>query len=365
MWPGQQPPGGEQNPQDQSQNPYQQSGYQQPNPYQQPGYQQQPGYPQQPPAQPPTQPGYPQQPAQPGYQQPNPYQQPTVPQYAVPGAPQGGPGDGKKKQTTLIAILAATAVVVVAGVTGFLVLGDDDDKNTKAGGDSKATASASASGGSGEPSTSPSLDNPRDDAALQPTIPGWKVVHNPKYGTLFDVPPDWELLKPGSVTFFEDEKKGDGTPVVTMSAPVRYKSKWCTLDTNKDGSEENWGLSSAGTKGGQGAKDTAEAAFNEAGNWVWAGYAQHMPKGTIKITKAVPYTTTSGLAGHVATATAPGIKKRNSCESDGKSLAFSFKNAKGDFSSFVLYGADGVKDELADATIQKILATVRLAPEGS
>ncbi|MCT4353622.1 hypothetical protein M5362_10830 [Streptomyces sp. Je 1-79] len=348
MWPGQQPPGGEQNPQDQ--NPYQQSGYQQPNPYQQPGYQQQPGYPQQPP----TQPGYPQQPAQPGYQ-PNPYQQPTVPQYAVPGGPQGGPGDGKKKQTTLIAVVAATAVVVAAGVTGFLVLGNDDDKNTKAGDDPKASASAS---GSAQPS--PSLDNPRDDAAQQPTIPGWKVVHNPKYGTLFDVPPEWEVLKPGSITFFEDEKKGDGSPVVTMSSPVRYKSKWCTFDTNKDGSEESWGLSSAGTKGGQGAKNTDEAAFNEAGNWVWAGYAQHMPKGTIKITKAVPYTTKSGLVGSVSTATAPGIKKRNKCESDGKALAFSFKNSKGDFSSFVLYGAAGVKDELADATIQKILSTVRL-----
>ncbi|MFF9012149.1 hypothetical protein ACF09C_04145 [Streptomyces sp. NPDC014870] len=364
MWPGQQPPGGEQNPQDQSQNPYQQSGYQQPNPYQQPGYQQQqPGYPQQPP----TQPGYPQQPAQSGYPQPNPYQQPTVPQYAVPGAPQGGPGgpgDGKKKQTTLVAIVAATAVVVAAGVTGFLVLGKDDEKKTEAGGDPKASSSAPATP-SGPAATSPGIDNPRDDADLQPTIPGWKVVHNPKYGTLFDVPPEWELLKPGSVTFFEDEKKGDGTPVVTMSAPVRYKSKWCTFDTNKDGSKESWGLSSAGTKGGQGAKNTDEAAFNEAGNWVWAGYAQHMPKGTIKITKAVPYTTTSGLTGSVATATAPGIKKRNPCESDGKSLAFSFKNSKGDFSSFVIYAADGVKDELADDTIQKILATVRLAPASS
>ncbi|MFD7320255.1 hypothetical protein ACFV9D_04055 [Streptomyces sp. NPDC059875] len=363
MWPGQQPPGGEQNPQDQSQNPYQQSGYQQPNPYQQPGqpgYQQQPGYPQQPP----TQPGYPQQPAQPGYPQPNPYQQPTVPQYQVPGMPPppGGPGDGKKKQTTVIAIVAATAVVVAAGVTGFLVLGKDDGKNTQAGDDPKQPTSSASS--SAAPS-SPPIDNPRDDAQQQPTIPGWKVVHNPKYGTLFDVPPEWELLKPGSVTFFEDEKKGDGSPVVTMSAPTYYKSKWCAYDVDKNGTQETWSLSSAGTKGGQGAKDTAEAAYNEAGNWVWAGYAQHMPKGTIKITKAVPYTTKSGLVGSMATATAPGIKKRNKCESDGKSVAFSFKNSKGDFSSFVLYGADGVKDELPDATIQQILSTVRLAPASS
>ncbi|MET9728610.1 hypothetical protein [Streptomyces zaomyceticus] len=382
MWPGQQPPGGEQNPQDQSQNPYQQSGYQQPNPYQQPPAQ--PGYPQQPP----TQPGYPQQPAQPGYGQqqppaqpghpqqgygqqpgygpPNPYQQPTMPQqYAVPGPGlPGGPDGGKKKQTTLVAIVAATAVVVAAGVTGFLVLGKDDDKNQVAD-DKKPSVTASApTDPSAQPSESPSgIANPRDGASHQPTIPGWKVVYNPKYGTLFDVPPEWEVLKPGSITAFEDEKKNDGSPLVTMSSPTRLKSKWCTYDVDKNGTEETWGLSTAGTKGGQGAKNTSDAAYSEAATWVWGGYAQHMPQKTIKITKAVPYTTKSGLQGSMATATAPGVKKRNKCETDGKSIAFTFKNAKGDFSTWLLYGADGVADELPDATIKQILSTVRLAPQ--
>ncbi|MGW0118614.1 hypothetical protein [Streptomyces sp. NPDC003327] len=384
MWPGQQPPGGEQNPQDQSQNPYQQPGYpQQPNPYQQPTAQQ-PGYPQQPP----TQPGYPQQPAQPGYPQqpptqpgfgqqgygqqppqagygqPNPYQQPTVPQYAVPGtAPAGGPGgpgDGKKKQTTLVAIVAATAVVVAAGVTGFLVLGEDDDAKPVAG-DPKSSASASVSGEPAPPtSASPTLDNPRDGADHQPTVPGWKVVYNPKYGTLFDVPPEWEVSKPGSITYFEDEKKNDGSALVTMSGPTHFKSEWCTYDVDKNGTEETWGLATAGTKGGQGAKSTADAAYSEAGTWVWGGYAQNMPQNTIKITKAVPYTTKSGLTGSMSTALAPQIKSRNKCETKGKSIAFTFKNAKGDFATWVLYGADGVKEELSDATIRTILSTVRL-----
>ncbi|MFJ3905610.1 hypothetical protein [Streptomyces sp. NPDC090025] len=381
MWPGQQPPGGEQNPQDpnQQQNPYAQpggqpgygqqpgaqggaqGGYGQPNPYQQPTVQQggygQPNPYQQPPAPPaPPQGGYP------GYGQPNPYQQPTVQQYAMPGPaqPGGDGGNGKKKQTTLIAIVAAVAVLVAGGVTAFLVVGKDDDGKKNVADDPKPKQSSSAPG---TPSAQPSIDNPRDGAAMQPTVPGWKVVYNPKYGTLFDVPPEWELAKPGVVTYFEDEKKNDGSPVVTMSAPAHFKSNWCAYDTDKNGTKEAWSLGGAGTKGGQGAKDTAEAAFNEAGNWVWAGYAQHMPKGTIKITKAVPYTSASGLSGSMATATAPGIKKRNMCESDGKSVAFSFKNAKGDFSSFVLYAADGVKDELPDDTIKKIMSTVRLAPD--
>ncbi|MFJ9823765.1 hypothetical protein ACIRSU_05245 [Streptomyces sp. NPDC101160] len=369
MWPGQQPPGGEQNPQDQSQNPYAQPAPQpgygypnqqpgaQPGPYQQPGQPgpgQPGGYGQPNPYQQPTQQG--------GYGQPNPYQQPTVPQYAMPGPVQPGGGDGsggKKKQTTVVAIVAAVAVLAAAGVAGWLVLGKDDDKKNQADDPKPSQSTISAP----TTSASPSLDNPRDEASHQPTIPGWKVVYNPKYGTLFDVPPEWELSKPGTINFFEDEKKGDGSPVVTMSAPAHFKTNWCSYDTNKDGSPETWGLSTAGTKGGQGAKDTAEAAYNEAGNWVWAGYAQHMPKGTIKITKAVPFTTASGLQGSMATAVAPNIKKRNKCESDGKSVAFSFKNAKGDFSSFVLYAAKGVKEEVPDETIKKIVSTVRLAPE--
>ena len=94
---------------------------------------------------------------------------------------------------------------------------------------------------------------------------------------------------------------------------------------------------------------------------MWAGYAQTEPKGTVKVTKAKPYTTKSGLSGSVATATALGVKKENKCDTDGKSIAFTFKNSKGDFASWVLYANTGVKDELPDATIQKILSTVRLA----
>ncbi|MEE1755477.1 hypothetical protein [Streptomyces sp. SP18CS02] len=365
MWPGQQPPGGEQNPQDPNQNPYQQAGYQQPNPYQQPGYQQ-PGPPTVPPGgqqQPGQQPGYAQPPyQQPGYAQPNPYQQPTVPQYAVPGQPPGPPTPppGGRKNTTLIAIVAATAVVVAAGVTGFLVL-NKDDESTRAGGDGKPSQSAS------KPADSPSaIDNPRDGSSnAKPTIPGWKVVYNPKYGTQFDVPADWEVGNSGGLTFIEDKKKNDGQPILTMSAPAYFKGEWCTFDTNKDGREEQWSLATVATKGGQGAKDTAEASYNEAFNWVYGAYAQLEAKGTVKATKAVPYTSKSGLTGHVSTATALNTKKDNKCDTDGKSIAFSFKNAKGDFASWVLYANAGIKDELANELIQQILSTVRLAPPTS
>lgn len=334
MWPGQQPPGGEQNPQDQ--NPYQQPGYQQPNPYQQPGYQ------------------------QPGYQQPNPYQQPTAPQYAVPGQMPGAPGPSgdDRKKTTIVAVVAATAVVATAVITGVVVL-PDDGKTSDKGSNAASKSPSKEAEASEDPAPAPG-GNPRGGEE-KPTVAGWKVVSNPKHGTLFDVPAEWEVAGSGVATGFEDEKKGDGSPVVVMTAPAHYKSKWCLFDSDKDGSEEDYGMASTGTKGGKGAKSTAEAARNEAGNWVWAAYAQTEPEGTVKVGKSEDYTTKSGLKGSVAKATATGVKKKNKCSTDGKSIAFSFKNTKGDFASWVLYSNAGVPDEVPDATIQQILSTVRLA----
>ncbi|MFF9510611.1 hypothetical protein ACF1BU_29190 [Streptomyces sp. NPDC014724] len=357
MWPGQQPPGGEQNPQDQNQNqnPYQQPGYQQPNPYQQPGYQQQ-GHPGQQAGYPQSgqQPGYPQAGQQPGYPQPNPYQQPTVPQYAVPGPPGGPQPDGGKKKTTAIAIVAATAVVVAAVVTGVVVMNKDDNKGKDVADDKNSSAPA-------KPSESESEANPRGtDGDAKPLIAGWKVVTNPKWGTQFDVPGDWEVGSPGTFSYFEDDKKGDGSPLIGFSAPSYYQSKWCVDDSDKDGTKEDMSLASAGTRGAQGATDAAKNAHSEAGTWAWAAYAQHMPQSTIKFTEAKQYTTKSGLTGQVVTATAPNVTKRKKCDSDGKTIAFTFKNKKGEFASWVLYGAHNVKDELPDTTIQQILSTVRL-----
>ncbi|WP_329035277.1 hypothetical protein OHT61_04640 [Streptomyces sp. NBC_00178] len=337
MWPGQQPPGGEQNPQDQNQNPYQQPGYHQPNPYQQPGYQQQ---------------------NQQGYQQPNPYQQPTVPQYAVPGQP-GGPRPDDKRKTAIVAVVAATAVVVAAVVTGVVVMNKKDDEGGPTA-DGKSSASPSAK--PSDTASSPAA-NPRGGEEAAPTVPGWKVVTNPKWGTRFDVPGDWEVAGTGVFSGFEDEKNPTGPPAVGFSAPAHYKSKWCVDDADKDGTKEDTGLAGVGTKGGQGAKSTDEAAKNEAANWVWAAYAQGDPKNKVKIGEPKPYTTKSGLSGSVATATATGLANKDKCDTDGKSIAFTFKNAKDEFASWILYANAGVDDELPDATIQKILSTVRLTED--
>lgn len=72
---------------------------------------------------------------------------------------------------------------------------------------------------------------------------------------------------------------------------------------------------------------------------MWAAYAQLDPKSKVKIGKAKPFTTESGLSGSVVQATALELANKDKCDSDGKSIAFSFKNSKGDFSTWVLYAA--------------------------
>ena len=352
MWPGQQPPGGEQNPQDPN-NPYQQPGYQQPNPYQQPGYQQ-PG------------------PQQGGYPQPNPYaQQPPQPptQWDAPGVPQPaqGGGSGGGNRTKVTAIVAALAVVVAAGVTGFLVLGGDKDDEADGGsGKDKGGTSAPSKSTDTDPSASSSGsdDNPRGGEAEKATIPGWKVVINPKWGTAFDVPADWKVETPGMLIGFEkDDAKAGDKPIITMSAPAYLKESWCTSDDDKNGDTEDTALATAGTKGANGAKDTDEVAVNQVPWWVYGGYTQPDKKSITFDEKAEKFTTTSGVEGSVAWARSKNTPRKGKCATDGKAVTFGFKNSAGDYVAFSLYGATGVKDELPDSTIMKILGTVRLHGE--
>jgi hypothetical protein len=328
MWPGQQPPGGEQNPQ--HQNPYQQPGYQQPNPYQQPGY-----------------------------QQPNPYQQPGAQQWGTPspmGAPKPPSGGGGGNRTKYVAIGAATAVVVAAGVTGFLVLGNNG-KDDNAGGSTKPSPSASKS----TTPSAPASENPRGTETEKPTVAGWKVVVNPKWGTAFDVPPDWDVKSPGLLIGFEDDSaKAGGKPLITMSAPAFLKEKWCTSDDDKDGRPDDKALAAAGTKGANGAKTTDEVAVNQVAWWVYGGYTQPDKKSVTYDKKAKAYTTASGIKGSIAWARSKNTPQKGKCASDGKAVTFGFKNSAGDFVAWSLYGATGVKDEIPDATIAKILSTVRL-----
>lgn len=352
MWPGQQPPGGEQNPQDPNQNPYQQPGYpQQPNPYGQPGYQQ-PGTP------------APGAPPQPGTPPPGQYQQ-AAPQWNVPTAPLGSPEPPRdnRRKTTITAVVAAAAVVVAAGVTGFLVLGDGDkDTDDEAKAPEKPTSAAPKSP-SEEPS--PTAEGRGNGTDIEPVIPGWQVVVNPKRGTAFDVPPGWVVNNPERQTTYMDRKTEK--PVTSMTGVAEYKPDWCEYDDDKNGEKSTWKLAGAGTKGANGAKDTGEAAQNTVGWWIYGPFTQPSQK-NIGLSKPSKYKSkVTGLEGSIAYAESQGVaKSENPCASEGKALSFGFKNKANDFVVWSLYGPKDVKGELDEATIKKILSSVRLAgmPQG-
>ncbi|MFT2016812.1 hypothetical protein ACMA1D_13335 [Streptomyces sp. 796.1] len=384
MWPGQQPPGGEQNPQDQ--NPYQQPGHPQsgpaqPNPYQAPA----PGQPN--PYQTPA-PGAPNPyqtppPAQPqggpptGAPQPGPYQQPGYPPQqgqqaptwnapAAPGAPQPPQGGGDKRKKT-IAIVTAGAVVAAAAVVGVVLFsGDDgDDKKDTAKESTKPSAPAGSQqpGGSQEPTATPENprgggDNPRAaDPAAKPVIPGWKTVISAKRHVAFDVPDtaDWKVESAGLSVGFESDK---GKPLVVMSSPAKYKQDACSVKVEGSTRPDTSDLGGTGTKGALGAKSEASAAEIEAENWVFAGYDQKQT-GQRKVSKAKPFESDHGLKGYAASATVTGVKKTGKCTTDGKAFTVAYTDINGDYALWVLHAATGVDGELPNETIEKIKSTLR------
>ncbi|KOG63961.1 hypothetical protein ADK38_42100, partial [Streptomyces varsoviensis] len=333
---------------------YQQAGYEQPG-YQQAGHQQAGQY-------------QPNPYQQPGFQQPNPYQQPGGPQPGgqwgppmPPGAPR--PPDGKRKRTA-IAIGTAVAVVAAAVVAGMFLFQDGDGKKkeeAKGGQNASPTAgpSSSASGsdsdsGRGSDSQGGSeedpADNPRSGSSdVKPVISGWKAVANPLRHDAFDVPPDWHVASPGLTTGFQDDKGQGG---VGMTAPAFYKPDVCAKGTRQGG---------AGTKGAQSAKSPAQAAEVEALNWVYYAYDTKRT-GHLSGTKSQPFKSDHGLTGFWSSAKVTGVKKTDKCSSDGKAFTVSYKDTAGDLATWVLYTEVGVKDELSDATIKKIMSTLRPLP---
>ncbi|MEV6503874.1 hypothetical protein [Streptomyces prunicolor] len=269
------------------------------------------------------------------------------------------PGGGNRAKA--VAVVAATAVVAGVGLSGFLLLGAKDDR-ADGGGNTAAPTVASKSA----TASAPASPEPHSSGTERPTIPGWKVVVNPKWGTAFDVPPDWKIESPSALIGYEDssvdydDPANWGKSIVVMSAPAIFRENWCLSDGDKDGRMDNTGLAMAGTKGSQGSKSTAEVAVGLADLWVYGGYTQPDRKNIVHDRTARSYTTRSGVRGSIAWARSRDTPREDKCDSDGKAITFGFKNSAGGFVAWSLVGATGVKGELPDSTIMKILSTVRL-----
>ncbi|ADI11931.1 hypothetical protein SBI_08813 [Streptomyces bingchenggensis BCW-1] len=290
------------------------------------------------------------------------YDMPTQ-AWGTPAVQPGPPEPPRKKnRTAVIAIVTAVAVVAAAAVTAVLVINKDDDKKDTAKGDKKPSAAASSSkdtpsqddGGSDE-------DNPRANQTVEPVIPGWKTVTNPKRHDAFDVPAGWYVKSPDAMSTFSK----DGKPIISMTGPAYYKEDNCTVKDKKTGATLSSPLAGAGTKGAQGAKSQADAAKTEANNWLYAVFDQD-DTGDYKYTQLpTKFTNKYGIKGYSASATVTGVKKTDKCSSDGKTFTVTYTDINGDWATWVLYAAKGVKDEVSDETIKKVMSTLRPLKSGT
>lgn len=292
----------------------------------------------------------------PGYQQPSPYtgqRQPGPAPWDAPtvtsGGPAGrGPGNGRTK---VVAIVAAAVVVVAAAVTGAVLLGG--------GGDDEARPGPTASSASASSPSASAADDPRGgDGSPKATVEGWTVVANPDHGLAFDVPASWVPQSRDWVTYVAEDDDPEEKPLVAMKAPAVLKEKWCGSDGDRDGSVDYTPLASAGTRGNNGARSTEEIARTDSAAWVYGAFTQpdHDKVATGPVTS---FTTASGIEGSLATSRSSGVAKKGKCDVNGKATTFAFKSADGSLVSWSFFGAAGVADEVPDATVRKILATVR------
>ncbi len=261
--------------------------------------------------------------------------------------------------------------MLAAGViTGVVLLGGDDGKDEPTAGGDAGTESPT------DPSTGPDggdtggddlpPDDPRRGVAQIPdpvVAPDWQVQTIENRHNAFDVPPDWQTGGESDMIGYADENAEDddgfADPLVSMSAPATYMDGWCA--------EAEYGVSwraVAGTKGGQGATGTAEAARNEAGSWALAAYDQQ-ERGTLRVTESEPFTSEHGIEGHTATATITGVPEdpEDPCGStEGKVVTVSYIDLNNDLATWVLVMDTGFDGELDDETVRSMMNSLRPFP---
>ncbi|MEU9146147.1 hypothetical protein [Streptomyces sp. NPDC048349] len=269
------------------------------------------------------------------YTQPSqPYTQPPPQPYTQPSLPRP-PEPRKRRRRAVAGICAVTALAVAAAVTAVVY----------------------ARGQAGDRA------EPSDPS--KPLIAGWKTVVNPRHGTAFDVPPDWEVAEPTVFSGYTDRKDPDKV-LIGHTAPAFYKSQWCSIDANGDGRIEDVKLGAAGTKGAEGAASTTEVAQKSAPTWVYAAHTQP-DKSLVTWDEPVEYRTKSGVEGTYVKARSAGAPQPHRCAGDGQAVVFGFRNSKGGFVAWDFHGRTGVPGAVGDDLVMRILSTVRLSgdPEES
>ena len=208
---------------------------------------------------------------------------------------------GKKPNTTLVAIVAAIAVVAAAVITGILVLNDDDKEHT----DGQPTRRSRPR---------PSPDKARQEEAgqrvrlqgpLQAAGRGLADRHQPQARTR---PSTCRRTTTG---------RSPATGTITGSRTTSRQAagghvRAGVLQAGLVRQDAARPRRPVGTKGAQGSKNTEEAAEIAASNFVLGGLRPEA-EGHPKKSGAKPYKNKQGIKGHIATASVTGAPKEDKC----------------------------------------------------
>lgn len=363
MWPGEQQPGGQQPQYPPADQQHPQSSPYPPSP---PGG----SYPQSPPSGPyPQSPPYsqaapqpspsPYAPQQPYYGQHPAYQQ--QPQSWGPPPPQQPPGNHDRKALTIgISVVAAVAVIAAGAITAVYLTGggkgDVADPKKSAGATTSESASPSLtpspsdSAATGAGGTSGTDTGPGDargsvtDSEVKPVVTGWQAVPRSDRNIAYDVPKGWKIQPQSMLRGFEDKK---GNPKALMGGTATYQDNWCGTSAR--------GL--VGSKGGKGATDLAQAAYNEAGSWADAAY-NDSGKARITVTKAKPFSNSHGITGYAASATATGVPV-GKCASHGSVYTVTYVGKDKEVRTWVLVADTGFSGALDRSTVGSMRSSIR------
>lgn len=179
-------------------------------------------------------------------------------------------------------------------------------------------------------------------------VPGWQPVLSQKEGAIFDVPDDWTVESPGTLTGFED---GAGRKVI-MHGVATYRDGFCKNAAN----------SYRGGAGFMTAGDADPKKVPQIAAKLWATAAGELPEDSPKVTSSAPkrVTIAGGQDAWMSTAVVKNPVKSECPPPSLKVTAVAFVPREGgDTALFIMHTDEGVEDPLPPAEAKKIIDSLR------
>ena len=250
----------------------------------------------------------------------------------------------KQRTGIAVSVLLLAVVAVVVGVTVILTTGGHGDTPTAA---PPPVTPRSAPTVPSDPL--PSYASPKP-LAVQPLIAGWQAVATDRDGVAYDVPPDWQVLSPGTIAGYES---ANGDPEVLMHTVADYRHDFCPAERGSTRAQVGFITPQDPSPPTQ-ARDAVRA---------WAAAAAEGDDGTRPaVTVSTPRRVAvdgGKLTATVYTATAP-MADPDTCQAPlVKVTVAALSKPDGTPALFVAVTDEQVPDALPDSVLGQVVASLR------